>query len=62
MSNQSGPLERKYTAEYVADLAGVCAATVLRAIRAGKLKAIRLGKGWRISESEARRFLEGGCQ
>jgi excisionase family DNA binding protein len=33
--------------------------TFLKYIRLGRIKAIKAGKGWRILESELKRFLRG---
>ena len=46
-----------YTTTQVAKLLEVRPATVREWIRDGKLKAGRLGKGWRISEDDLTEFL-----
>jgi excisionase family DNA binding protein len=55
--------ERMLTVKQVAERLQVHVITVQRWLRAGKLRGIRLGgtkAGWRIPESELRRFLSAG--
>lgn len=49
-STSVDPLEslRTHDLKTVADLAGMHVVTLRRWIHAGKLRAIRLGKGWRV--------------
>ena len=47
-----------YTVQEVADLLHVNWQTVLNYIKAGKLKALRLGKGYRISQTALNQFLK----
>jgi len=51
-------MERLYTLQEVADLLKVSTRTVLRYIKAGKLKATKIGQ-WRISENNIKDFLNG---
>ena len=51
-----------YTTEEVAARFRVNVRTVRRMIRAGKLKAVRVGKEYRIEESEIERITEGGVK
>lgn len=46
------------TVEQVADLLQVHWQTVLNYIKSGKLKALRLGKGYRINKSELDQFIK----
>jgi len=46
-----------YTVEQVAELLQVHWQTVLNYIKSGKLKALRLGKGYRIPKSELDDFI-----
>ena len=46
------------TVEQVADLLQVHWQTVLNYIKAGKLEAVRLGKGYRIEQSAIERFIK----
>lgn len=46
------------TTEQVADLLQVHPFTVLKYIKAKKLKALKLGRVWRIRESDVEKFLE----
>jgi len=50
---------RLYRTGEVAKKLGVSKMTVLRWIKAGKLKAHRIGKEYRVPESEIKRILEG---
>ena len=45
------------TVEQVAELLQVNWQTVLNYIKSGKLKALRLGKGYRISKEEFNKFI-----
>lgn len=45
------------TVEQVAELLQVHWQTVLNYIKSGKLKALRLGKGYRISKEEFNKFI-----
>ena len=46
------------TVEQVAELLQVHWQTILNYIKSGKLKAIRLGKGYRIEKSEIDKFVQ----
>jgi excisionase family DNA binding protein len=50
---------RLFTVAEVAEVMRVSNMTVYRLIRAGELPALRVGKGYRIFESDLERFLEG---
>ena len=47
-----------YKAEKLSELLQVNVMTIYRYIKAGKLKAYKIGKEYRIDEVEFRRFLE----
>jgi excisionase family DNA binding protein len=51
------PQDRYQTVQEVADRLGVAEATVRQWIKAGTLRAIDIGKGWRISDTDLSRFL-----
>jgi excisionase family DNA binding protein len=50
--------DRYWTPKQIADRLQVDVHTINRWIREGKLKAIRLGKQYRIPDSEIRAFIE----
>lgn len=50
--------EKFFTPEQVADILQVHPYTVLKFIRQGKLKAVKLGRVYRIKQSEVENFLE----
>lgn len=50
--------ERRYLVSEAAEILKVHQETVRIMIREGRLKAIKLGKTWQITESELERFLE----
>lgn len=52
-------MERYYTPEQVADNLQVHLKTIYNWIREGRLKAVKIGHFWRISEAELKRILEG---
>lgn len=47
-----------YTAKEVADLLGFHVNTVRRHIKQGKLKAIKIGRGYRIEENDLKEYLK----
>jgi len=50
--------DKLLTTEQVAELLQVHPFTVLKYIKSGKIKAIKLGRVWRMRESDVERFLE----
>ena len=50
--------ERLLTTEQVAQILQVHPLTVLKYIKAGKLKGIKLGRVWRLREQDVESFLE----
>lgn len=52
-------MEKFYTPEEIAEQLKIHLQTVLSYIRDGKLKAVRLDKGYRISESDFQSFIHG---
>jgi len=48
-----------YTVEEVAGLLKVAPQTVRRYLVAGKMKGFKIGKDWRITESDLQTFVEG---
>ena len=53
-------MEKLYTVQEVADYLRIHFRTVYPMIRSGKLRAVKMGKYWRIPESALREFLERG--
>jgi excisionase family DNA binding protein len=51
-------VERIYTPEEVAELLSVTPKTVKDWLRAGKLKGSKLGKLWRVQDSDIQRFMD----
>lgn len=51
-------MDNYYTPQEVADKLKVNIRTIYRWIREGKLKAVKIGDLWRISESELERFIK----
>lgn len=47
------------TVAQVADLLKVCKMTIYRRIKAGELPAVKVGKSYRISPENYRRYLKG---
>ena len=52
-------MENFFTTEQVANILQVHPFTILKFIKQGKLKGIKLGRVYRIKESEVQAFLEG---
>jgi excisionase family DNA binding protein len=51
-------IERFLTTEQVATILQVHPFTILKLIKHGKITGVKIGKGYRIQESEVKRFLE----
>lgn len=49
-----------YTIDEVANILKVTSRTVYNYVRAGELKAVKLGKYWRISEESLQAFISNG--
>jgi len=50
--------EKIYTTEQIADILQIHPLTVLKYIKNGKLKGIKLGRVYRIRDSELQKFLD----
>ena len=55
--NMSGSIEQLYTQEEVAKVLSIHPKTVGDWLRTGKLRGIKIGKFWRVRESELQRFI-----
>ena len=55
-------MEKLFTPQEVAQKLKIDMSTVYRWIREGRLKAVKIGHFWRISESELNRLLKGDEQ
>ncbi len=53
-------MERMWRVREVAELLRVHRATVNEWIRQGRIRAVRVGKLWRIPDSEVKRIVERG--
>lgn len=51
------PHDRYQTVQELAERLEVAEATVRQWIKSGKLRAIDIGKGWRVSDTDLERFL-----
>ena len=51
---------RLYNVDDAAELLSVKPATLREWLRAGKVKAIKLGSAWKISDNELRRLINNG--
>lgn len=52
------PHDRYQTVQELADRLEVAEATVRQWIKSGELRAIDIGKGWRIADADLERFLK----
>lgn len=50
-------MEKLYSAEETAEILQIKTDTVRRYIRSGKIRAVKVGKAWRISETDIKVFL-----
>lgn len=53
-------VDRLYTTEQVAKLLQIHPLTVLKYINSGKLRAVKLGRVYRVTETNLQKFLEEG--
>ncbi len=53
-------VDRLYTTEQVAKLLQIHPLTVLKYINSGKLRAVKLGRVYRVTETGLQKFLEDG--
>jgi excisionase family DNA binding protein len=56
------PMPKMYSPQNLADDIGVSMRTIYRWIEAGKVKAIKIGRQWRIPQEEYDRITKGGLQ
>ena len=49
-----------YTLDEICEILKVTKRTMYNYIRAGKLKAVKMGKYWRVTEENLRAFIEAG--
>lgn len=56
---RTSPISRLMTVAEIATVMRVSRMTVYRLIRRGQLKAIRVGRNYRVSEDELNAYLEG---
>lgn len=53
---------RVYILDEVADIIGVTTRTLYTYIKEGKLKAVKVGRAWRITDKALTEFLETGTK
>ncbi len=53
-------MEKIYTPEMAAELLHVSALTLRKWLRGGQLTGVKVGRQWRIKESDLKMFLEHG--
>lgn len=53
-------MDKLYTPKQVAEILQINWRTVLNYIKSGKLKALKLGRGFRIEEKDLRAFIDRG--
>ena len=52
---------KMYNIDQVAEMLRLCRITVFRYIKSGKIKAIKIGREWRIKQDEIDRIMREGC-
>ena len=52
---------KMYNIDQVAEMLRLCRITVFRYIKSGKIKAIKIGREWRIKQEEIDRIMCDGC-
>ena len=50
-----------YTTIEVAKILNISRATVFRALKSGRIKGVKFGNNWRVSEEELERVKKEGC-
>ena len=55
-------IDRVLTTDEAIEYLKISKPTYLKYIRAGRIRAIKAGSGWRVLHSELLRFLKGGSQ
>lgn len=53
-------MEKHYTLKEVREIANVGRNTVYRHIESGQLKAVKIGRDWRVKETDLKEYLKGG--
>lgn len=53
---------RAYTLTELEPIIGVSHMTLMRYVKSGKLKAVKVGGKWRVTEANLKAFLTGGEQ
>lgn len=48
-----------YTLKEVSQVTGITEYTLARYIRTGRMKGIKIGRGWRVTGDNLRRFING---
>lgn len=51
-------MEKHYSTEEVSEILGISTYTIREYIRNGSLKGFKIGREWRISESDLQEFLD----
>lgn len=54
--------KKLYTPDEIAEILSISRRTVYNYIHSSKLKATKIGRGWRISEKHLNDFLEAGME
>ncbi len=50
---------KSYTLKEICDILDVSYRTVLKYVESGRLKGVKIGRNWRISERNLQRFIDG---
>ncbi|MHB0978876.1 MAG: helix-turn-helix domain-containing protein [Thermoleophilia bacterium] len=58
--DQEAELERVYTVNQVAEMLQTAPLTIRRYLKAGKIRGFKVGKDWRITESDLQAFIDAG--
>lgn len=53
---------RVYTLDEVADIVGLTRRTLYTYVKTKQLKAVKIGRGWRVTEKALKDFVENGTK
>lgn len=55
-------IEKIYTLEEISDLIKITRRTLYDYVKTGKLKAVKIGRTWRVTEKQLEEFLSTGTE
>ncbi len=59
MEKQNNTNIKSYTVKEICDILDISYRTVLKYVESGRLKGVKIGRNWRISERNLQKFIDG---